>query len=64
LTLLQDEYADSRVLDDYRKRRVEQLKQMALKNKFGRVGHGERALAAVAVNSCSGSEGGAWQPSR
>jgi hypothetical protein len=39
LALLQDEYADSRVLDDYRKRRVEQLKQMALKNKFGRVGH-------------------------
>lgn len=35
--LLQDEYADSRALEVYRRRRVEQLRLTALRNRFGRV---------------------------
>lgn len=34
---MEDEYADSRTLDAYRRRRVEQLRLAALRNKFGRV---------------------------
>jgi hypothetical protein len=34
---VEDEYADSRTLDAYRRARVAQLREMALKNRFGRV---------------------------
>lgn len=35
--IVQDEYSDSRALEVYRKRRVEELKASAARNKFGNV---------------------------